>query len=245
MRTRALHHVDDDLRQYVVDGMRRRGMQILEGAEPVAVNGRDGGGARVTVRLASGEEVELADRLRLPRPRRAAERTPAVRRSASRSADRAGRANKRMQTSVPGVYAIGDLIGGPMEMFKARKSGVTAARNIMGEDLEFDYTEYPDFLHTTYEVTWVGLTEAEARGVRRCDHHPDAAVRGGAGHRPPAAALRRGHHAVRVQQAGAVRLPEAGRRRGHRARCSAPTTAATGPRTRSSTWTTSSTARRG
>ena len=50
-----------------------------------------------------------------------------------------------------------------MEMFKARKSGVTAARNIMGEDLEFDFTEYPDFLHTTYEVTWVGLTEAEAR----------------------------------------------------------------------------------
>jgi dihydrolipoamide dehydrogenase len=50
-----------------------------------------------------------------------------------------------------------------MEMFKARKTGVTAARNIMGEDLEFDYTEYPDFLHTTYEVTWVGLSEAEAR----------------------------------------------------------------------------------
>ena len=40
-----------------------------------------------------------------------------------------------------------------MEMFKARKSGVTAARNIMGEDLEFDFTEFPDFLHTTYEVT--------------------------------------------------------------------------------------------
>jgi dihydrolipoamide dehydrogenase len=33
----------------------------------------------------------------------------------------------------------------------------------MGEDLEFDYTEFPDFLHTTYEVTWVGLTEEEAR----------------------------------------------------------------------------------
>ena len=40
-----------------------------------------------------------------------------------------------------------------MEMFKARKSGVTAARNIMGEELEFDFSEYPDFLHTTYEVT--------------------------------------------------------------------------------------------
>ena len=68
-----------------------------------------------------------------------------------------------MQTSVEGVYAIGDMIGAPLEMFKARKSGVTAARNIMGEDIEFDFTEFPDFLHTTYEVTWVGLSEAEAR----------------------------------------------------------------------------------
>jgi dihydrolipoamide dehydrogenase len=68
-----------------------------------------------------------------------------------------------MRTSVPGVYAIGDLIGAPMEMFKARKCGMTAARNIMGEPYEFDFSEYPDFLHTTYEVTWVGLTEAEAR----------------------------------------------------------------------------------
>ena len=68
-----------------------------------------------------------------------------------------------MRTSVPGVYAAGDLVGPPMEMFKARKCGVGAARNIMGEDYEFDYTEYPDFLHTTYEVTWCGLSEAEAR----------------------------------------------------------------------------------
>src|SRR5690606_15387832 len=45
----------------------------------------------------------------------------------------------------------------------ARKSGVTAARTIMGEHCEFDYSEFPDFLHTTYEVTWVGLSEAEAR----------------------------------------------------------------------------------
>ena len=50
-----------------------------------------------------------------------------------------------------------------MEMFKARKCGMTAARNIMGEPAEFDFSEYPDFLHTTYEVTWVGLSEAEAR----------------------------------------------------------------------------------
>jgi 2-oxopropyl-CoM reductase (carboxylating) len=64
---------------------------------------------------------------------------------------------------VPNVYAVGDLIGAPMEMFKARKCGMTAARNIAGEPYAFDFSEYPDFLHSTYEVTWVGLTEEEAR----------------------------------------------------------------------------------
>ena len=68
-----------------------------------------------------------------------------------------------MRTSVLGVYAAGDVVGAPMEMFKARKCGMTAARNIMGEDYAFDFSEYPDFLHTTYEVTWVGLSEEEAR----------------------------------------------------------------------------------
>ncbi|MGQ0575519.1 MAG: FAD-dependent oxidoreductase, partial [Pseudonocardia sp.] len=58
MRTKALHHVDEDLRRYVVDGMRKRGMQILEGAHPVSVNG-DSRVQSVTVRLASGEEIEI------------------------------------------------------------------------------------------------------------------------------------------------------------------------------------------
>lgn len=165
MRTKALHHVDEDLRQYVVGGMRKRGMTILEQAHPVSVNGDGEGRVRsVTVRLATGEEVELeTDFVFLGTGERP--RTAEAQEVLGIEVGPTGRAvvNHRMQTNVPGIYAIGDMIDGPMEMFKARKSGVTAARNIMGEDLEFDFSEYPDFLHTTYEVTWVGLTEAEAR----------------------------------------------------------------------------------
>ena len=164
MRTRTLHHVDEDLRQYVVGGMRERGMTILERAHPIRVNGRDGRVASVTVRLASGEEADLeTDFVFLGTGERPS--VAQAREALGIEIAETGRVavDKRMRTSVPGVYAIGDMIDGPMEMFKARKSGVTAARNIMGEDLEFDYTEYPDFLHTTYEVTWTGLSEEEAR----------------------------------------------------------------------------------
>jgi dihydrolipoamide dehydrogenase len=164
MRTKALHHIDEDLRTYVVEGMRNRGMTILEDTVPIAVNGADGGVRSVSVRLANGEQLDLdTDFVFLGTGER-----PTVAQAQEVLGIEVGSAgrvvvNKRMQTSVPGVYAIGDMIDGPMEMFKARKSGVCAARNIMGEDLEFDFSEFPDFLHTTYEVTWVGLSEVEAR----------------------------------------------------------------------------------
>lgn len=71
--------------------------------------------------------------------------------------------NEYLQTSIPNVYAIGDLIGGPMEMFKARKSGMYASRNIMGEKIKYSPRDFPDFLHTHYEVSWLGMSEEEAR----------------------------------------------------------------------------------
>jgi pyruvate/2-oxoglutarate dehydrogenase complex dihydrolipoamide dehydrogenase (E3) component len=163
MRTPSLHHVDEDLRRYVVDGMRRRGIEILEGAEPVAIQG-SGKVERVLVRLAGGETIELETDFVFV----GTGETP----NSTMARDVLGVAvgahgevlvDKSMRTSVPNVYAIGDLVGAPMEMFKARRCGVTAAKNIMGEAAEFDFSEYPDFLHTTYEVTWVGLSEQEAR----------------------------------------------------------------------------------
>lgn len=167
MRTSSLHHVDEDLRRYVVDGMRKRGMTVLEGAEPISVDGGEFVES-VTVRLADGTVSTLeTDFVFVATGERANSAHAAE--VLGIEVGPTGRviADRTMRTSVPGVYAIGDMIGGPMEMFKARKCGVTAARNIMGEHVEFDFTEYPDFLHTTYEVTWVGLTEAEARA--RCE----------------------------------------------------------------------------
>ena len=104
MRTRALHHVDEDLRRYVVEGMRKRGMTVLEGAHPVRVNGREGRVRSVTVRLASGEEVDLeTDFVFVGTGER-----PTVAAGAEVLGHRGGRrragssSTRRMQTSVPG-----------------------------------------------------------------------------------------------------------------------------------------------
>ena len=164
MRTASMHHVDEDLRQYVVDGMRRRGMEILEGVEPVAIQG-NGKVQQVTIRdMKDGSEQTLpCDFVFIGTGERP--KSEHYREVLGVAVGEKGEilVDKHMRTSVPNVYAIGDLIGPPMEMFKARKGGVTAARNIMGESCELDWTDYPDFLHSTYEISWVGLSEEEAR----------------------------------------------------------------------------------
>jgi 2-oxopropyl-CoM reductase (carboxylating) len=162
METASLHHVDSGMREYVVAMMEDRGIEIVTGAELLEVLGdthvtgvryRNPGGGEVTIDtdflfIGTGERPDLSMYSAL----------------GLKTDDRGFVvADATMQTSVPSVYAAGDLLGPPMEMFKARRCGVTAARNIMGEHVEFDYTEYPDFLHTTYEVTWCGLSEDEAR----------------------------------------------------------------------------------
>jgi dihydrolipoamide dehydrogenase len=163
MRTASLHHVDEDVRRYVVDGMRARGMVIEEGAEPLAVIGTDRAEG-VRVRRSDGSTVTYeADMVFAGTGERAQSRQFVEALGVDVNERGSIVVDARMRTSIPGVYAIGDMIGAPMEMFKARKCGMTAARNIMGDPYEFDFSEYPDFLHTTYEVTWVGLTEAEAR----------------------------------------------------------------------------------
>lgn len=165
MRTASLHHIDEDLRRYVIEMMELRGIEIIEGAEPqeIAGNGRVSG---VTYRNAAGENVTVeTDFVFVATGERPTKASQAFIDLLGLETDERGfvKVNQRMQTSVEGVYATGDLIGPPMEQFKARHSGCTAARNIMGEDFEWDCSEYADFLHTTYEVVWCGLTEAEAR----------------------------------------------------------------------------------
>lgn len=71
--------------------------------------------------------------------------------------------NDRMETGIPGVYAAGDLTGGPMLAHKAMEEGLTAAENAMGHERRFSAALVPRCVYTHPEVASVGLSEAEAR----------------------------------------------------------------------------------
>jgi dihydrolipoamide dehydrogenase len=70
--------------------------------------------------------------------------------------------NKKMQTNIPGIYAIGDVVGPPMLAHKASKEGIVAAEVIAGMNSEADFHAIPGVIFTDPEIATVGLTEFQA-----------------------------------------------------------------------------------
>lgn len=71
--------------------------------------------------------------------------------------------NKRFQTKVPTIYAIGDVIDGPMLAHKASEEGVAAAEIIAGQNPHIDYLSIPSVVYTDPEAASVGFTEEGAK----------------------------------------------------------------------------------
>ncbi|QPA32864.1 dihydrolipoyl dehydrogenase [Thermaerobacillus caldiproteolyticus] len=71
--------------------------------------------------------------------------------------------NHKAQTSIPHIFAVGDVTGGPMLAVKAIKQGKVAAETIAGKESEVDVTFLPTIVHSLPPIASVGLTEEEAR----------------------------------------------------------------------------------
>ncbi len=71
--------------------------------------------------------------------------------------------DSRMRTNVPGIYAIGDIVGEPLLAHKAMHEAKVAAEVISGLDVQFDAKTIPSVAYTDPEVAWMGLTETQAK----------------------------------------------------------------------------------
>jgi dihydrolipoamide dehydrogenase len=69
------------------------------------------------------------------------------------------------QTSVPGIYAIGDVIDGPMLAHKASEDGVACVETIAGQKGHVDWNLVPSVIYTQPEVAWVGKTEEQLKAA--------------------------------------------------------------------------------
>ena len=73
--------------------------------------------------------------------------------------------NGRFATSVPGIYAIGDVIAGPMLAHKAEDEGVAVAEIIAGKAGHVNYDVIPNVIYTSPELASVGKTEEELKAA--------------------------------------------------------------------------------
>jgi dihydrolipoamide dehydrogenase len=71
------------------------------------------------------------------------------------------------ETSVSGVFAIGDVIAGPMLAHKAEDEGIACVERIAGRAGHVDYGAIPSVVYTAPELAAVGLTEAQCRAEGR------------------------------------------------------------------------------
>ncbi|MCL4767055.1 MAG: dihydrolipoyl dehydrogenase [Hyphomicrobiaceae bacterium] len=71
--------------------------------------------------------------------------------------------DERYQTSVPGIYAIGDVIAGPMLAHKAEEEGVAVAEILAGQAGHVNYGVIPNVIYTFPEVATIGRSEEELK----------------------------------------------------------------------------------
>jgi dihydrolipoamide dehydrogenase len=71
--------------------------------------------------------------------------------------------NERSQTSVPGVWAVGDCVRGPMLAHKASEEGIAVAELIAGKAAHIHFDTIPWVIYTDPEIAWVGKTEQQLK----------------------------------------------------------------------------------
>uniref|UniRef100_A0A667YF14 Dihydrolipoyl dehydrogenase n=1 Tax=Myripristis murdjan TaxID=586833 RepID=A0A667YF14_9TELE len=71
--------------------------------------------------------------------------------------------NNRFQTKVPSIYAIGDVVAGPMLAHKAEDEGIICVEGMAGGAVHIDYNCVPSVIYTHPEVAWVGKTEEQLK----------------------------------------------------------------------------------
>jgi dihydrolipoamide dehydrogenase len=83
--------------------------------------------------------------------------------------DERGRINvdAHFQTNVPGIYAIGDVIAGPMLAHKAEEDGIAAVECMLGEAGHVDYNLVPSVVYTHPEIAMIGATEEQLKSAKR------------------------------------------------------------------------------
>ena len=139
--------------------MKRKGIEIKTDVNVTQVDKSETG---VTATLASGEQIQ-AEKMLVSIGRQFNSEGVGLQQVGVRTENGKIVVNERMETNIPGIYAVGDVASRYLLAHVASAEGVVAAQNCMGENAEIDYGTVPSCVFTIPEIAKVGMTEDEAK----------------------------------------------------------------------------------
>jgi dihydrolipoamide dehydrogenase len=167
---RVLASMDKDCVAVVERKLKKMGVEVM--ANTKAKSWEDKGDRAVlTVELADGKTAQIDTDVILVSVGRRPNSENLGLDAAGVTVDKRGYvvADDHLRTNVPGIYAIGDLIGGMMLAHKATKEGEVVAEIIAGHKAAFDVRTIPAVVFTDPEIASTGLTEDEAKAKGHTD----------------------------------------------------------------------------
>ena len=154
-----LPYEDTDVAEEIRKVLKKKGVTILEKTKVVSVEKLDKGYLLTTT---GDEEITIeAEKVLVAVGRRAVLSDDI--KNLGLEIVRGVVTDRRMKTSVQGVYAIGDIRAGIMLAHVASYEGIVAAHNIAGEELEMDYSAVPSIIFSSPEVASTGLKESDLK----------------------------------------------------------------------------------
>jgi dihydrolipoamide dehydrogenase len=181
--------IDKDASRVAAREFKKQGLDIRLGTKVSGAEVKDGK-VTVTFEDKDGEHEETFDKLLVAVGRKAASEGLLDDESGVKLTDRGQvEVDDHCRTAVEGVWAIGDLVRGPMLAHKASEEGIAVAETIAGGHGHFGLDTVPWVIYTDPEIAWVGKTEKQLaeEGVEyRAGNFPFAATGRGLamGHAP-------------------------------------------------------------
>ena len=166
--TQFLGAADEQIAKEAHKAFTRQGLKIELGVKVGEVKSSKGG-VKVTYVNAKGEDKSLAvDKLvvsigRVPNTQGLNPQAVGL------QLDERGAlvVDDECRTTVPGVWAVGDVVRGPMLAHKAEEEGVAVAERIAGQHGHVNFNTIPWVIYTSPEIAWVGQTEQQLKAAGR------------------------------------------------------------------------------
>ncbi len=162
-----LYFVDEQIGQLSLREFTSQGLDIRLGARVVSAE-RDGEQVTVRYKDDQGEHTVEFDKLIVAVGRKPNTASLCLD-DISLLIDENGfiHVNQHCRTNIPDIYAIGDVVRGPMLAHKGSQEGIMVAERLAGEKTEMNYDTIPWVVYTNPEIAWVGKTEAELKAAAR------------------------------------------------------------------------------